>query len=415
MPAPTVNFQTIPVEIKKPVDYPQPIRYERNNNNRRTEEDAEHKNNINKKRQTKTGDTKKDVKINTQNTDNKANVKSKDKVNQELKAMQKALAKMKALEEKRKKETLALKKALEEKQKKEALAQKRVNVNNENKENKQKIVKQNAAKKAVKKPTTQKVDKPKPKSKPKPTNPLDAIFAKIKVLEKKGNWKKISSTLRRNRAAGNSKEGLIYQIKAALNAKKISYASIGRFGSKLLRVDKKSSWGNYAKALGYYYAKGKRRKVDKALTYLGKALKAKKVAPGASKLYWTIKLKKMWLIILIILGGIVAGIDYLRKKKKASISLESDEESSEEASTSKENKGSIKGKLATVKQKLMPILSKIPGLKNKFKDDESSSEEETEEVDNTDGSENSGVEESPEEKAESSADEENTESDETNN
>lgn len=55
----------------------------------------------------------------------------------------------------------------------------------------------------------------------------------------------------------------------------------------------------------------------------------------------------------------------------------------------------------------MPILSKIPGLKNKFKDDESASEEETEEVDNTDGSENSGVEESPEEKAESPSDEAN--------
>jgi hypothetical protein len=211
----------------------------------------------------------------------------------------------------------------------------------------------------------------------------DAVFAKAEGLKKKEKWSDIESLFSDNPEAGDTQEGLEYQLEAKLNAKKPNYFHSKRIADQLIKKDKKHPLANYALALYYYNAK--RPNPTKAASHLDIARNAKNPPAGASKLYWMTLLKKLWIVILILVAAIVGGIDYLRKKKKKQAALTEDiseansegedneegkqPEEAEPASKSKlqEKLGPLLEKLNPVKEKLKPVLDKLAPLLAKLK------------------------------------------------
>ncbi len=198
-------------------------------------------------------------------------------------------------------------------------------------------------------------------------NSFDSIFAQALKLKKKEKWKEIDALFKKNREAAKTPEGCVYLIEAQLNGTKINYSTIKRNGDTLLRKNQKDPWGNYALAL--YYVNAKRPNLKKAEKHLNLALANKNPPPGASKLYWMMKLKSMWLILLVLVAGTIGGVSTIIKKKKeakiAAEGLEEGESSGEaipSATVEIENEvrpEGFKGKIWDLKQKLKPLLNKL--------------------------------------------------------
>eukprot|EP01156_Anaeramoeba_ignava_P013857 Anaeramoba_ignava/a607666_14.p1 GENE.a607666_14~~a607666_14.p1 ORF type:complete len:442 (-),score=88.30 a607666_14:73-1398(-) len=205
---------------------------------------------------------------------------------------------------------------------------------------------------------------------PKEIKGSDALFVKIKGLKKKEKWKEIKKLLSKNKEIAATPKGLEYMIEAELNSEKISYSKAKSAASKLLKSDKKNPLANYAMALYYYH--NKKPKPKRVTKYLNLALKAKKPPAGASTLYWTIFLKKIWFIPLLLIAGIVGGIAHLKKKKTASLENSPAEnegesptpESGEQQEPKIKEEPEIrpegwKGKLFDLKRKVKPLIAKI--------------------------------------------------------
>ncbi|MGM0599334.1 MAG: hypothetical protein ACQETH_05910, partial [Candidatus Rifleibacteriota bacterium] len=268
------------------------------------------------------------------------------------------------------------------------------------------------------------------------TGKFDSVFAKAKVLRKKENWKALARLFQDNQEAGETQEGLEYRIEAEINSDKPNYYGARRLASSLIKDNRRHPLANYAMALYYYNAK--RPNPKKASSHLNIALKAKNPPAGASKLYWITMLKKFWLGLVIVIAGIIGGIDYLRKKKKA----DAPEKTEDKAETAPDNKdeptkseedkekepiASDSGKLGKLKSlvsaklelltnKLKPIIDKIKKKKNKTEDikleeakEDPDSEEEDTSNENSDQEKSKKAEEPDEEAAEE--EEENEESD----
>jgi hypothetical protein len=197
---------------------------------------------------------------------------------------------------------------------------------------------------------------------PKKVKGADALFVKIKKLKKKEKWKDIKKLLSKNKEIAATKKGLEYQIEAELNSKKVSYSRAKSAASKLLKQDKKSPWGNYAMAL--YYHNARKPKPKRVTKYLNLALKAKNPPPGASTLYWTIFLKKIWFIPVLLIAGIIGGINHLKKKKAAATGEMPEQENEQQAETETPIEPEVrpegwKGKLFDIKQKAKPFIDKL--------------------------------------------------------
>jgi hypothetical protein len=211
---------------------------------------------------------------------------------------------------------------------------------------------------------------------------FDAIFAKAKALKKKENWKALGRLFQDNPEAGKTDEGLEYRIEAEIYSDKPNYYGAKRIADSLIKENRRHPLANYALALYFYNAK--RPNPKRAASYLDIALKAKNPPAGASKLYWTTMLKKFWLGLVIIVAGIIGGIDYLRKKKKAKAldklkeqpeTVTENEDESEEIQENKEEekdeppasepgkvsklKSLVSAKLTILKDKLKPLIDKM--------------------------------------------------------
>lgn len=191
---------------------------------------------------------------------------------------------------------------------------------------------------------------------------FDAVFAKAKGLQKKEKWSEIIELFQENGEAADSKEGLEMILESRLNEAKTDLNSIKRSGDRLARLDKKNPWANYA--LAYYFYNAKKPNPTKASNYLNLALKAKNPPPGASKLYWTALLKKLWMVPLLLLAALIGGVNHVMKKKKAAKLLLAEGESSEPESTTEPTSDAGKTGLAA---KLSPLLKKLQPLLDKLK------------------------------------------------
>lgn len=196
---------------------------------------------------------------------------------------------------------------------------------------------------------------------------FDALFAKIKQLQKKEKWEEIIEALQENSEASDSEEGLEFMVQALLNKEPKDLNGIKRNGDRLFRIDRKNPWANYA--LAYYYYNAKKPNPTKAANYLNIALKAKKPPPGASKLYWIALAKKLWIVGLLLLAAIIGGINHVVKKKKAA-KLALDELATEAPEKSEANEGGdipekststggLAAKFKPLLDKLQPLLSKL--------------------------------------------------------
>lgn len=198
---------------------------------------------------------------------------------------------------------------------------------------------------------------------------FDAIFAKAKGLQKKEKWKDIQTLFKSNAEAGETKEGLEYQIEAELNSAKPKYSSARRLANELVKLNKTNPWANYALAL--FYQNLKRPNTKKASSHLAIALKAKKPPAGASKLYWMMLLKKLWIVLLAILAAIIGGVSHLVKKKKAaSLAAEDSAPGEGEAApvvAAEPPSGKFHEMKAKILEKLKPVIAKLEPLLSKLR------------------------------------------------
>jgi|GEM_PF-6825846 len=149
--------------------------------------------------------------------------------------------------------------------------------------------------------------------------PLSAAAAvtleKAKSLKAEMKWSELVSLFQDNPSIAETREGAELRIDALLNSAKVNYASVKSAADAIIEKDPKNPIGHFA--LAHYYLYSKKPDLDKALISISKACSASKPPPGAATLYWTATFKKRWLILVVILGAIVIGVDKMRKKIKA--------------------------------------------------------------------------------------------------
>jgi len=187
---------------------------------------------------------------------------------------------------------------------------------------------------------------------------FDSVFAKIAGLKKSEKWKDIANLLKDNPEAAETPEGLELSIEANLSLEKPNTMAAKRSADALLKKDKQNGWANYAMALHFYNAK--KPNTAKASTHLDLALKAKNPPAGASKLYWSMMLKKIAPVVLILLAGIIGGINQIIKKKKAARALlEGEGQAQPEQIPAEAPVSGLAAKLKSLFEKLAPLLQKF--------------------------------------------------------
>ena len=187
-----------------------------------------------------------------------------------------------------------------------------------------------------------------------PAGSHDAVLATAMGLYKKQDWKGLKDLFSENPEAGDTKDGLKYQIEAEANEAKPNYMIIRRYSDQLVKIDKQDPMGNYGLALAYYNAK--KPNTAKAQEHLAIALKAKTPPEGASSLYWSMTFKKFMIPLLIVIAALIGGISKVIKKKKAA-ALDILDQPTDQAKPEAEVKQP--GKLM---QKLAPLIDKLKGI-----------------------------------------------------
>lgn len=192
-----------------------------------------------------------------------------------------------------------------------------------------------------------------------PAGTHDAVLATAMGLYKKQDWKGLKNLFSENPEAGETKDGLKYQIEAEANEAKPNYMQVRRYSDQLVKIDEQDPMGNYGLALAYYNAK--KPNTAKAQEHLAVALKAKTPPEGASSLYWSMTFKKFMIPLLIVVAALIGGISKVIKKKKAA-ALDILEQPAGQIKPEAETKQP--GKLM---QKLAPLIDKLKGIMSRFK------------------------------------------------
>lgn len=192
-----------------------------------------------------------------------------------------------------------------------------------------------------------------------PAGTHDAVLATAMGLYKKQDWKGLKDLFSENQEAGETKDGLKYQIEAEAKEAKPNYMQIRRYSDQLVKIDEQDPMGNYGLALAYYNAK--KPNTAKAQEHLAVALKAKTPPEGASSLYWSMTFKKFMIPLLIVIAALIGGISKVIKKKKAA-ALDILDQPADQIKPEAETKQP--GKLM---QKLTPLIDKLKGIMSRFK------------------------------------------------
>ncbi len=148
-----------------------------------------------------------------------------------------------------------------------------------------------------------------------PAAKFDSIMVTATGLQKKAQWQELKNLFSENPEAGETIEGLRFQIEAEINSTKPNYMNAQRFARQLLESEADDPLGHYAMALFHYNSK--KPNLTLAKKSLAIALKAKVPPAGASALYWTMTLKGLAIPLLLLVAVLVGGIAHLKKKQKA--------------------------------------------------------------------------------------------------
>ena len=193
---------------------------------------------------------------------------------------------------------------------------------------------------------------------------FDSILVTATGLQKKKDWQGLKDLFTDNPDAGETTDGLRFQIEAELNSPKPNYMSAQRFANQVIEREANDPLANYALAM--YFYNSKKPNPERAKKALEIAMKAKIPPEGASALYWTMLAKKMLLPIILLFAGLVAGISqFIKKRKAARFNILANEPlipaaeatKVEPVMTALPDAQGFKAKLLALKEKL---LSKIP-------------------------------------------------------
>lgn len=223
----------------------------------------------------------------------------------------------------------------------------------------------------------------KPAEEEKPVAKFDSIMVTATGLQKKAQWQELKNLFSENPEAGETVEGLRFQIEAEINSAKPNYMSAQRFARQLLESEGDDPLGHYAMALFYYNSK--KPNLIQAKKSLDIALKAKNSPAGASSLYWTMTLKGLAIPLLLVIAGLAGGVAHLIKKRKAAAAaaqLESEETPAKDAGQNAQTASSegmppgsgFKAKLQAISEKARELLKKLPFGKGKGKQQSASEE-----------------------------------------
>ncbi|GAB4271814.1 MAG: hypothetical protein Kow0029_09790 [Candidatus Rifleibacteriota bacterium] len=118
-----------------------------------------------------------------------------------------------------------------------------------------------------------------------------------------------------------SKELSEMYVDSLINSKKPDWNKVNRAAKVLLRLDGKSSLGNYA--TGLYYQNKSKPDLGKAISYFSKAKSAKKPHPDAAMAYYMALLKKFWMALVgVVLLPVIIVANKIKKKKAAAANVE---------------------------------------------------------------------------------------------
>ena len=215
----------------------------------------------------------------------------------------------------------------------------------------------------------------KPAEEEQPVAKFDSIMVTAAGLQKKAQWQELKNLFSENPEAGETVEGLRFQIEAEINSEKPNYMNAQRFARQLLENESDDPLGHYAMALFHYNSK--KPNLTQAKKSLDVALKAKNPPAGASSLYWKMTLKGLAVPLLFVFAGIAGGVAHLLKKRKAAavaLLLEGEEtplpDAGQAATTPLPETlpvPGLKGKLQAISEKIRELLKKIPLGKGKGK------------------------------------------------
>ena len=215
----------------------------------------------------------------------------------------------------------------------------------------------------------------KPAEEEQPVAKFDSIMVTAAGLQKKAQWQELKNLFSENPEAGETVEGLRFQIEAEINSEKPNYMNAQRFARQLLENESDDPLGHYAMALFHYNSK--KPNLTQAKKSLDVALKAKNPPAGASSLYWKMTLKGLAVPLLLVFAGIAGGVAHLLKKRKAAavaLLLEGEEaplpDAGQAATTILQETlpvPGLKGKLQAISEKIRELLKKIPLGKGKGK------------------------------------------------
>ena len=187
----------------------------------------------------------------------------------------------------------------------------------------------------------------------------------------------VENLLAENPEAGETVEGLRFQIEAEVNSAKPNYMNAQRFARQLLESEGDDPLGHYAMAMFYYNSK--KPNLTQAKKSLDIALKAKNPPAGASSLYWTMTLKGLAIPLLLVFAGLAGGVAHFIKKRKAAAVatlLENEATPAKDVDPAAPTAASesppppasgLKAKLQAISEKIRELLKKMPFGKGKSK------------------------------------------------
>lgn len=149
---------------------------------------------------------------------------------------------------------------------------------------------------------------------------FDSVFVSAQAMKQRQKWPELKRLFEDNPEAGETADGLRFQIEAEIYSSKPNYMTAQRFANQLKKAEADDPLADFATALFYYHSK--KPNLDKAKQALEKALKAPKVPEGASTLYWQIMGKKFMIPLLLLVAGVFAGISLFIRKRKTAITLD---------------------------------------------------------------------------------------------
>ena len=215
----------------------------------------------------------------------------------------------------------------------------------------------------------------KPAEEEQPVAKFDSIMVTAAGLQKKAQWQELKNLFAENPEAGETVEGLRFQIEAEVNSAKPNYMNAQRFARQLLESEGDDPLGHYAMALFYYNSK--KPNLTQAKKSLDIALKAKNPPAGASTLYWTMTLKGLAIPLLLVFSGLAGGVAHLIKKRKAAAvamlleneapAKDADQAGPTALSESATPASGLKAKLQAISEKIRELLKKMPFGKGKGK------------------------------------------------